>query len=221
MKSIFKKEKATPPVLENNLNEIRLKLPKIATQNDKWSCGIRSSTRVLKFRGVEVSYDEVQELRKKRFGIPLIKKNLPFYKAGTRPKGVCRVLKHYLDECEVKTKANIDWLTTLLSQYTPVITLLQVGDNKGVFGNLPLLSRVKPIPALHWVVVSGFDRKKERIYYYDTYANDERSYSYKEFKKKWLWSNKMSSVLGFKKGTIVYSPRSEAEEKEDRYQELY
>ena len=57
----------TPKRSSPALTQKRLVLPAVKTQDDDWSCGVNSATRVLKFHGHNVNYDQMREIRKRSF----------------------------------------------------------------------------------------------------------------------------------------------------------
>ena len=164
-------------------NEKRLVLPPVKTQDDDWSCGVNSATRVLKFHGHNVNYDQMRQIRKKKFRIPLVNRlpfargSTPLYKLGTRPGGVVELLKIHRRNSFSESQSSLKRLKQLLRFNRPVITLIRPSDRKI---NLPFGKKLT-LPSLHWIVVSGYDEKLKRIYYYDTYANEERYYSEEKF----------------------------------------
>ena len=188
-------------------NEKRLVLPPVKTQDDDWSCGVNSATRVLKFHGHNVNYDQMRQIRKKKFRIPLVNRlpfargSTPLYKLGTRPGGVVELLKIHRRNSFSESQSSLKRLKQLLRFNRPVITLIRPSDRKI---NLPFGKKLT-LPSLHWIVVSGYDEKLKRIYYYDTYANEERYYSEEKFMERWDWNHRLiKHALRFKPRTLVY-----------------
>ena len=199
----FKKTRATRAPVRS----IRLKMPWVKTQDDNWSCGINSSTRVLKYHGNNVTYDQIRDIRKKKFRIPLLNRlpfargSVPLYQLGTRPGGVRDLLNIYRRGSRVETGIQLSRILQILRLKKPVIALIRPNDRTQ---KLPFGKTIS-LPLLHWIVISGFDEDQRKIYYYDTYANNERSYSYERFLQRWNWDHKLISVgLKFKPRTIVY-----------------
>ncbi len=189
------------------LNEKRLVLPAVKTQDDDWSCGVNSATRVLKFHGHNVNYDQMREIRKKKFRIPLVNRlpfargSTPLYKLGTRPGGIVELLKIHRRNSFSESQSSLNRIKQLLRFNRPVITLIRPSDRKI---NLPFGKKLT-LPSLHWIVVSGYDEKLKRIYYYDTYANEERYYSEERFMERWDWNHRLiKHALRFKPRTLVY-----------------
>lgn len=185
----------------------RLVLPTVKLQDDNWSCGINSATRVLKYYGHQVNYDALREIRKSKFQVPLIKrlsfarKPTPLYKLGTRPGGVVELLKIHRRNSYSQIGTTLERIKQLIRLNRPVIALIKPA-NQTV--KLPFGKSVS-LPALHWIVVSGYDDNLKRIYYYDTIANEERYYSETKFMERWNWNHKLiKHALQFKPRTIVY-----------------
>jgi len=196
-----------PEIPTTVLTQKRIVLPAVKTQDDDWSCGINSATRVLKFHGHNVNYDQMREIRKKKFQIPLVNRlpfargSTPLYRLGTRPGGVVELLKIHRRNSYSETQSSLSRIKQLLRFNRPVIALIRPSDRKI---NLAFGKKLT-LPSLHWIVVSGYDQKLKRIYYYDTYANDERYYSEDRFMERWDWNHKLiKHALRFKPRTIFY-----------------
>ena len=197
----------TPHRPTPDLTQKRLVLPAVKTQDDDWSCGVNSATRVLKFHGHNVNYDQMREIRKKKFRIPLVNRlpfargSTPLYKLGTRPGGVVELLKIHRRNSFTEAQSSLARIKQLLRFNRPVITLIRPSDRKI---NLAFGKKLT-LPSLHWIVVSGYDEKLKRIYYYDTYANEERYYSEEKFMGRWDWNHRLiKHALRFKPRTLVY-----------------
>ncbi len=186
---------------------VRLTLPQIKTQDDDWSCGVNSATRVLKYYGHDVSYDQLRTTRKKKFSIPLLNRlpfanrSVPLYRFGTRPGGVQDILEKYLKRSRVQSEVDLTRIFQILRMKKPIIVLIRPKDQ---VRKLPLGKSIT-LPRLHWIVVSGFDSSQRLIYYYDTTGNDERTYSFDQFLARWNWDHKLLKTgLRFRPRTLVY-----------------
>lgn len=196
-----------PYLPDTQVPEKRLTLPQVQTQDDNWSCGINSATRLLKYYGHEVTYAQLREIRKQKFQVPLVKR-LPFarqpaplYKLGTRPGGVVELLKIHRRNSYSQIGVSLERIKQLIRLNQPVIALIKPA-NQTV--QLPF-GKTLSLPALHWIVVSGYDVGLKRIYYYDTIANEERFYSEDKFMERWNWDHRLiRTALQFKPRTIVY-----------------
>lgn len=194
-------------------SSVRLTMPAVDKQDDSWSCGINSSARVLKYYGHDVSYKGLREKRKAPFqasgpvekvlnATPIIKKiphEIPIYKLGTKPTDVRNILRQYRRNVWVRKHTSLSLIKAVLQSNRPVITLIR--PSKKTFEAGPIEIQ---LPTLHWIVVSGYDRDKALIYYYDTYANDERSMTEKVFLEKWDWDIPGMGALGVHSRTVVY-----------------
>lgn len=197
----------TPSPVTTLSRSIRLTLPPVKSQDDDWSCGVNSSARVLKYYGYNVTYDQLRDLRKKKFQIPVLNRlpfargSLPFYRFGTRPGGVRELLNIYKRDNQILEQTQMTSILQVLRQNKPVITLIRPDD---ITRSLPFGRKIT-LPVLHWIVVSGFDEDQKKIFYYDTNGNSERSYTYDQFMARWNWSHRLFSTgLRFKPRTIVY-----------------
>jgi len=59
---------------------------------------------------------------------------------------------------------------------------------------------------LHWVALTGFDKKSQQIFYMDT-DGVQKSYSYAEFNQKWNWYSS-GAKGGFLTGTMDVPERT-------------
>ncbi|MEE2924265.1 MAG: hypothetical protein VX619_05735, partial [bacterium] len=126
----------TPNRPSPDLTQKRLVLPAVKIQDDDWSCGVNSATRVLKFHGHNVDYDQMREIRKKKFRVPLINRlpfargSTPLYRLGTRPGGVVELLKIHRRNSFSETQSSLARIKQLLRFNRPVITLIRPSDRK-------------------------------------------------------------------------------------------
>ena len=184
---------ATPPQAATLPRSVRLTLPTVKSQDDDWSCGVNSSARVLKFYGHNVTYDQLRNLRKRKFQIPLLNRlpfargSVPFYRFGTRPGGVKELVNIYRRDVQILEQTQLANILHVLRQNRPVISLIKPDD---ITRKLPFGRQIR-LPVLHWIVVSGFDEDQRRIYYYDTNGNSERSYTYDQFMARWNWNHRL------------------------------
>ena len=133
------------------------------------------------------------EKYEKKFRVPLINRlpfargSTPLYRLGTRPGGVVELLKIHRRNSFSETQSSLARIKQLLRFNRPVITLIRPSDRKIKLA----FGKKLTLPSLHWIVVSGYDEKLKRIYYYDTYANEERYYSEERFMERWDWNHKL------------------------------
>lgn len=191
---------------------VRINMPDVEKQDDSWSCGINSGTRMLKHYGVDISYDEFRKIRQKAGGTDggvrpsflftvaspiLALASTQRFRLGTQPKELVTLLnaqfqKHGKSKrAMMKTEANLSDIKAMLRKNKPLVALIEPAKH-----------------ALHWIVIAGFNEKEETIYYYETNgANVHYKYSNATFKKKWLdWEGYFDRLplVGLKEGVFVY-----------------
>jgi hypothetical protein len=208
-------------------------LPNQANQDDGWTCGANSASRVLKYYGQNVSYPQVRGVAQQDHGIIPTKVCIgggkvciPFtsvctekpkecfdtsqFKTGLEPNEVQALLSRWEGgNAKLSTRANFDDLKARVQEGKPVIVLKRVGSFKpglGIFGTWPVM---------HWVTVHGLSETAQKIYYTDTSDNSTvRPQSYSEFLSEWDWSigaglaNEMIWGKGVRPKTMVWVDRS-------------
>jgi hypothetical protein len=194
-------------LVQTNNGGFYRELPKQSNQDDTWTCGANSASRVLKYFGHNVSYPDVRGVAQNDHGIIPTevcvgggKVCLPFtdvctekpkkcfntgeFKTGLEPDEVRQVLARWEGgNAKLSTRASFEELKARIQEGKPVLTLLRVGSFKpagGIFGTWP---------EMHWVTVHGFNETTQDIYYTDTQDNSVvRQQSYSEFQGQWDWS---------------------------------
>jgi Peptidase_C39 like family len=187
-----------------------IKLPDQANQDDTWTCGANSASRVLKYYGHKVSYPDVRGVAQHDHGIiptkvcigggktcflgRCIKKpekcfNTSGLKTGLEPDEVRKILARWEGgNAKLSTRANFEDLKARVREGKPVIVLKRVNsfrpgeEQLGVklFGTWPVM---------HWVTVHGLNESAQRIYYTDTENNSKvEDQSYSDFLSQWDWS---------------------------------
>ena len=183
-----------------------IKLPEQANQDDTWTCGANSASRVLKYYGHNVSYPEVRGVAQHDHGIIPTKMCIgggktciPFtkrciekpkrcfdtsqLKTGLEPEEVQKILARWEGgNAKLSTRASFEDLKARVREGKPVIVLKRVGSFKpagGIIGTWP---------EMHWVTVHGLSESDRKIYYTDTATNSSvYPQSYDEFLSQWDW----------------------------------
>lgn len=180
------------------------KLPNQANQDDSWTCGANSASRVLKYYGHNVSYPQVRGVAQKDHGIiptkvciggkkcvlgvcaPLPKKCFPTseFKTGLEPDEVRSLLSRWEGgNAKLSTRTSFEDLKARVREGKPVIALKRVGSFKpggGILGTWP---------EMHWVTVHGLSESAQKIYCTDTSNNSTvENQPYSEFLSEWDWS---------------------------------
>jgi hypothetical protein len=167
---------ATPPT---KLARVSITLPGVERQNDEWSCGINSTTRILLGYGHTVTYEGLKnEFGSLAFSVPT--KGIVKLDIGLGGKALAERIVKYEPFATYQDYATFRFVKKLLAEGKPVGALLYLGvnDYQGLV-----------IPRLHWVVLSGFDDFKQTVTYYDT--DDEFAgpsvMTYQSFIAQWQW----------------------------------
>jgi len=172
------------PVLSAN----RLVLPAVDPQSDRWSCGPNSATRLLRFYGHEVNYNQLKQITAQKL-LFVAKFRGQEIGTGTPPRVLQSVISVWeKDNAKLQQNSQLSDLLQVLAQNKPVIALVRVGNIS--LGKLT-------IPALHWITVTGFDPQTEVIYYTDTNSQNYQI-SYAEFDQQWqlnLSENPVTAIL--------------------------
>ena len=189
-------------------NAVQLDIPIVSKQDDSWSCGINASAMVLNYYGHDVTYEGLREERKDRFKIPktipILNKiptgTIPVYRLGTHPSDVKAILGAYRKKIRVRKHTSLNLIKAVLNSKKPVIALIRPKVKTIKIKDLVEIQQ----PNLHWIVVSGYNNKNSKIYYYDTYAKGEEEMSESEFLEEWDWDIPGMGALGVHSRTVVY-----------------
>lgn len=210
-----------------------IKLPEQANQDDTWTCGANSASRVLKYYGHNVSYPEVRGVAQRDHGIIPTKVCvgggkvcLPFtnictekrrecvdtgqLKTGLEPDEVQKLLGRWEGgNAKLSTRASFEELKARVREGKPVIVLKRTGSFK------PALGIIGTWPEMHWVTVHGFDEKS--IYYTDTQTNSiVEPQPHSDFLSQWDWrigdglANETIWGKGVRPKTMVWVDRTVA-----------
>lgn len=183
-----------PDSSEADRRYLKLDLPYVRTQTEKWSCGPNSATRVLQFHGLNVSYEMVMSIAKNKSFIADLE-------LGTTPHALRDTMQVWRKETILKRETELSTIYSALNQGKPVIALIRVGSKPkdiAVMGKDTIVGRIlDPIgarpnitatfPLLHWVVIYGYDRATKEFYVQNPNGADER-YPAQTFYNKWNWS---------------------------------
>jgi hypothetical protein len=213
-------------------------LPKQANQDDTWTCGANSASRVLKYYGHNVSYPEVRGVAQKDHGIiptevcigggktcipwtnictekPKECFNTSTLKTGLESEEVRKILARWEGgNAKLSTRASFEDLKARVREGKPVIVLKRVGSFQPGKRELGV-KLFGTWPAMHWVTVHGFNEGAQRIYYTDTETNSRvEDQSYSDFLSQWDWrigdglANETIWGKGIRPKTMVWVDRS-------------
>jgi hypothetical protein len=182
---------------------VHIKVATDSPQTDSWSCGPNSASRLLRSYGINVSYET---LRSAAQNSNIISE----YGLGTPPPALEGIMDAHRSTSR-QSGASFDKVLNLLSQGRPVIALVGWGSvtvpvpNPNPF--LPVVLTTAP-EKLHYVVLTGFDKGQQRVFYTDT-DGQEKSYSFATFQARWNWPGDGViydglKALGIKKNTILW-----------------
>ena len=175
---------------------VEFNLPYVEVQNDKWSCGPNSATRLLLYYGRNVSYEMMKSTANTKR--PEI---MQITNMGTTPHALRDTVRVYRPETVLKRETDLDEIINALRAKKPVIALLRVGSveidiavmGKGtiVGGALDKIGARPNItatyPKLHWVILHGVNQATRQLRIQN--PNGDNSWvSFEEFHKKWNWS---------------------------------
>jgi hypothetical protein len=175
------------------VSKINMPVPTDQPQTDGWSCGPNSVSRLLRYYGINVSYDQARAYQRgetdliSRFGM------------GSRPGSLLQTLQHWKSDSYRQSRTSFDRVLQLLGQGKPIVALLGWGrDYTFLLGTVP--------STLHWVVLTGYDMNTSTIYYTDT-KRGACQFSFDEFNQKWNWYSS-GSKGGFLTGTLDVPERT-------------
>ncbi len=157
-----------------------MSLPGVEEQNDSWSCGINSATRMLRAYGHNVSYEDLKiEFSKLSFQVPT--QGRFELDIGLGGKALAERIQRYEPSAQWQDYATFPFVKYLLAEGKPVGALLYLGSDT---------QEGLTIPSLHWVVLVGFDDERNIITYYDTSDGFEgpSHMSYDSFLSQWQWN---------------------------------
>jgi hypothetical protein len=175
------------------VSKINMPVPTDQPQTDDWSCGPNSVSRMLRYYGINVSYDTARAFQRgetdliSRFGM------------GSRPESLLKTLRNWKPDSYRESRTSFDRVLQLLGEGKPIVALLGWGRSYTfALGAVP--------STLHWVVLTGYDMKSSTIYYTDT-KKGACQFSFDEFNQKWNWYSS-GAKGGFLTGTLDVPERT-------------
>jgi hypothetical protein len=172
---------------------VSIDVPGGSPQNDNWSCGPNSASRLLRAYGINVTYAQMRAAAQNADIIPAMG-------LGTPPPALERIMDARR-ATQRESGATFAKVLSLLGQGKPVIALIGWGSVE-----VPLAGTAPQ--ALHYVVLTGFDAAQQRIFYTDT-DGVKKTFTYQTFQSRWSWPGSGASLaglelLGVKKKTILW-----------------
>lgn len=183
---------------------VEITVPGGSPQNDSWSCGPNSASRLLRSYGINVSY---ATLKSQAQNACLLSQ----YGLGTPPPNLRDVMKAHKADVHLASGAAFSSVLARLGEGRPVIALLGWGEvdipvppdapwDFDFFDTAP--------DTLHYVCLTGFDAPTQTLFYTDTDGN-AKSLSYGAFQQKWDWPGDGLSLaaleaIGVKKRTLIW-----------------
>lgn len=169
------------------LSIVGISLPAVPPQTDFWSCGPNSATRLLRFYGHSVTYPQLKQVTARYLVTTAL---------GTPPRVLFQVLRQWAgNRVRLQQRTSLTQLFRILDRGQPAIALVRVGQTD--------------VSRLHWITVTGYDPRRQVIFYTDT---DDRAYSssYSQFQRQWglqvqsapLWS--ILQANGVQPNTIMW-----------------
>lgn len=163
-----------------NGEEVRITVPTDQPQNDGWSCGPNSASRLLRAYGIDASYNAVRSLTSEN---SLVSR----FHLGTLPGALKDVIARFKPGVSLEKASSLQRVLGLLGSGRPVIALvatdkvsLSIGGSYGL---------------MHYVVLNGFNRSTGTINYVDT-NGARKSWTYAQFDYHWKWFDHFTGVLG-------------------------
>jgi Ca2+-binding RTX toxin-like protein len=182
-------------------------VPGGAPQTDGWSCGPNSASRVLRWYGINKTYEDLRAETEEEGDL------ISQLHLGTRPSTLLELMRKYRPQTQMATRENVpndqaqglEQLFAQVSAGKPVIVLnhrdypsyLEFGPG----GFVP--------NTLHWFVVTGFDRATQRITVRETNGT-EVTFTFDQFWQMWNWrsgglaGDALTGSLGTKPRTMLY-----------------
>lgn len=205
----------------NGSNGVVVRLPWVRRQSTDYTCGPNSLAKVLAAYGYNSSYESLVRLAQRQHAIlpeRILGQSTSGFRTGYKPNSLRDMLSSATGHRAYAGSlgSDLNMIFNLLdSGYLPVV-LLRVDSfrpARGLAGTWPLL---------HWVVVTGYDRTENKIFYADTggvpdpdYPRFSETYSYSisEFMNKWMWrvgsglANTTLQNMQVRGGTTVHLDR--------------
>jgi Ca2+-binding RTX toxin-like protein len=176
------------------LRKVDMKLMGGDAQYDDWSCGPNSVSRVLRFYGYgDATYSKVRSVQLRDSDL------VSRFKMGSRPGTLLQTMKRWKADSYRESRTSFDRVLQVLSEGKPVIALVGTGrDYTFGLGSVP--------KKLHWIALTGFDKKTQQIFFMDT-DGKEKVYTFAQFNQVWNWYSS-GAKGGFLTGTMDVPERT-------------
>ena len=189
-----------------------ISLPLVEPQDDSFTCGTNSATRLLKHLNIDVTYQELKKVAPQTLEVLLKPLNSFDIGVGPTPIPLTGFMNEQGDQClfEYHSNLTLDDILARLCENLPTIPLI-----------VPSLEQTDNfIPALHYIVLTGYDVMNKRLFYVDT---NSQTYSipYEYFLRIWnfepsykitRWAFQyFGAVGGVVISPIFYPERNESE----------
>lgn len=171
-------------------------------QNDLWSCGPNSGSRLLRAYGLNVSYAQLKQDAQNETIISQ-------YDLGTPPPALKSIMQKYRPSTQLASGASIQTLLGLLGQGRPVVALIGWDPITVPFPlpTNPFNTETAPTK-LHYILLTGFDQSTGALFAVDT-DGSKATYSAQQFTNLWNWPATgplydALAGLGVKKQTMIW-----------------
>lgn len=184
-----------------NAEDITIDVPHDQPQDDSWSCGPNSGSRLLRAYGINVTYDGMRSQAEEN---SLVSK----FHLGTLPVDLRYMISHARPLTTLETESSQSRVLNLLRSGKPVIAL--VATDKVSITALGVT--IGHYGLMHYVVLNGFDQASQTIRYVDT-DGVSKTWTYSEFDYHWRWFDHFTGTgevlqaglytLGLRKRTLI------------------
>jgi uncharacterized protein YvpB len=182
---------------------VKITVPGGSPQNDGWSCGPNSASRLL--RSYQIFSATYSALKSDAQQATIISQ----YGLGTPPPVLRDIMKKYKANTQLASGASFQSVLDRLGEGRPVVALLGWGEVEVPvpYPWNPLNTEIAP-ETLHYVCLTGFDLSSGTIFYTDT-NGVAKSMSFSSFLDKWSWPATGViydglAALGVKKRTMLW-----------------
>ena len=185
----------------SNGEHVEIIVPTDSPQNDGWSCGPNSASRLLRSYGITSATYAALKVEAQKTNI------ITQFGLGTPPPNLLQVMKKYRAASQLQSGADFDDVLARLGEGRPVVTLIGWGSVP-VFSPNPV-DPIDMIPTgLHYICLTGYDLADQKVYYTDT-DGEATSMTFDQFKAYWNWTGdglayETLSALGIKKHTMLW-----------------
>ncbi|WP_020470607.1 C39 family peptidase [Zavarzinella formosa] len=180
---------------------VEIVVPGDAPQNNAWSCGPNSASRLLRSYGYTTATYAALKVAAQQSNI------LTQYDLGTPSPSLLKVMQKYKPDTQLESGAQFQDILDRLGEGRPVVALIG-------WGSVPVPSPNPGKPwdiapsKLHYVCMTGFDMDKGEVYFTDT-NGQAKSMTFDQFQGYWNWPGDglvyaALSGLGVKKQTILW-----------------